>query len=407
MNLFINVVLIVTGIGLTALGFFGKAWNDSKGHRRKSISWHGWASIALFFVAVAFGAWKERRAEVSDAKNAQRADESRKEAVQAQDRLIAAQQQFGHRLTEAQLDVQAARVDEAEAKGALNQLLAQMGHVQHNLDQVTSNAQRQSDASLITAFANSDQQVRQVTIEIPLTAKARVSTSVADSLLPAFTDRKCVELTGVKVTMGTIKNGDPYSFVYPPSHTLASTRYPQDKPEYASRIDDESHSDDKQYITSYMKMIDQSSWNGLLYHAELKLNGADTSAAAFYGALITAGSEPFSISAEFPMTPLVGDSMPMDYKDPWQLKLPSECSGRIRDYFTTAFDHAALTVVLNQKQREVIIFPLKRVVPEPIGGGRGWVVRFRVSGPPFIGADAEMGSLLTDLGTEARSPTKK
>jgi Skp family chaperone for outer membrane proteins len=390
MDVLINVVLLLTATALAVTSFFGKAWDEDKPNGKKRITVHGVVSVGLWLLALGFGITKEVRTKASDIAHRLEEQKSRKDLTDAQERFDKAQ-------AAGQLETRRAELEAAKANGALEELRKQMGQVQHNLNISSDNAARQSAASLITALANSDQKVTRINLDLPFTRYATKSATLADEFLPSFKRKECRDFSGVGIYL-KLDVDRFYQYHFALANTSTEYSVPKGAPSIAAKLFKiPSKGDDHDELEEFNSEIGQSSWNGNIYHSEEKVLRVHQSAAVFISDLTSKDAEPLVLESEWPLpsNALVDDIHKINqlYANSSVRNLPPGCSAQIGEYFGAAFDKAALTLVLDQKQSQVIIFHLKRGAPYRFHDGN-WGLPFTVSGPPIILAEPVLDSLL-------------
>jgi preprotein translocase subunit SecG len=406
---FLGVALLAIGTVATLSAFTGETSKKGSKPFLQRVTQRGWISLFCLLLTLVLGTAKEIATSKEDAKKEQAA----KDAKQISDQ----------RETLAEDAVRAAKKDAEEARKSLADL--------HKIDQLTQdrledakttlndvhgtlNATREyldesSASSLIATLANEGVTVSDVMIALPLTEAAKKSARFRDALLPSFNNRECTDITGLTVSILTNAKS-VVTIYYPPGDDATTHDYLSDPTKKKDEIVDTVESG-KQGIVDLNSFTGQNSANGILYTAIFHLAGQSISAAQLYSVLAKPNAEVFGVASTWPtvfstrMTLNQAETAyPEIYKGSGNLAhlnqgvndgidsktaapYPSECSVRVREYFSHAFDKATLFLFLEQKQNEMISVRLNAESPKQNKGM--WYVPFVATGAPRVQAFGE------------------
>jgi hypothetical protein len=406
MTAFLNIALLVIGTMATLAAFGGKTWRDGPESILERITVRGWVSLMCLVLAFAIGTIKEIRTEREDAISEATAARDKAEAGRKQAEQSLQLAESNARLALASKSLEDLRKIDQITLDRLSDTKTTLDEVRKNLSSTRDDLTQQSAANQVTSLANAGQDVKEILVLLPLTAKARASTKFREALLPSFDLSTCRDLTGVEFRFAT---------------DLASAE------RIAHAADDEAdeHDDFKapvqkadfliasnsgNAVAAAVKSANQSagqrSSNGYLYMAQINTQQHGVSGARMYAALTKPDAKPFAISMSWPtifktrqaytnalrnypeiLKSTSGEPLPsenIELKIAQEHLYPAACSSQVQRYFQTAFDRATLTLVLDQKQNEVITFQLQALPPQLIDGR--WYVQFRVAGSPQLTA---------------------
>lgn len=384
MTTFINVVLLVTSTVLPIVTIFGDNWKKLPGKRRK-LTPHGYATFALMAVALAAGIAKVVDTRISDKKHEDETASARTEAHAAYAQIEASAKKADQKLDEQKAQLIRTQFALARANGGLDETHKEIGRLHTDLNGARDDAKRQSNAAMITALANSDQQVKEIDFDLPFTRLARRPSTLADAFLPPFRNSACAGTISVDVviTIGSeryqlqFKEGDSESKNFPflvPARVADVAVIPQsDYTGYSN-------------LEAFTASLSQRSWNGALFHSEVSPAGTARSASNVLSVLNDTQKAPVLISSNYTDWALHADLAK-------NLPLHKACVSELLSYIEKATDRGALILRLDQKQGEMIVVPLKRGKPSDVGpfGDRGFY--FGVAGAPAVVA-FPMGSVL-------------
>jgi hypothetical protein len=311
------------------------------------------------------------------------------------------------RLTIANKSLEDLRKIDQITQDRLSDTKTTLDEVRKNLSSTREELTQQSAANQVTSLANAGQDVKEMMILLPLTAKARASTKFREAFLPSFDLKACRDLTGIEFQFSTdIANSERIA------HGADDEANEQDDFEEPIQKADflVGSLNPVQGVTEAIKSANQSagqrSSNGYIYTALINTQHHSISAARLYAALTKPGAEPFSFSMSWPTIfktrqayenaqknypdilknassgPLPSKNIELDIAR--QHPYPASCAIQVQRYFQTAFDKAILTLILDQKQNEVITFRLQALPPRLIDGR--WYVLFQVAGSPQLTA---------------------
>ena len=424
MTAFLNIVLLIIGTMATLAAFCGLTCRDGPEPVLERVTARGWISLLCLVLALAVGTIKElitqREEAISEATEArEKAEAGRKQAEQS---LQLAES--NSRLTLANKSLEDLRTIDQITQDRLRDTKTTLDEVRMNLSSTREDLTQQSAANQVTSLANAGQDVKEMMILLPLTAKAHASTKYREAFLPSFDLDACRDLTGIEFQFST--------------DAANSERIAHGADDEANEHDDFEQPIQKtdflvgssspvQGLTEAIKSANQSagqrSSNGFIYTALINTQHHSISAARLYAALTKPGAAPFSISMSWPTlfrtrlsyenalknypdllknasgAPLPNRNIELDIAR--QHPYPAACSSQVQRYFQTAFDKAILTLILDQKQNEVITFRLQALPPRLIDGR--WYVLFRVAGSPQLTAVDD--SYLKNLDIWPTEPT--
>jgi len=407
MTAFFNIVLLVIGTMATLAAFGGLTCRDGPEPILERITVRGWISLMCLVLALAVGAIKEIRTQREDAISEATAAREKAEAGRKQAEQSLQLAESNSRLTLANKSLEDLRKIDQITQDSLSDTRATLDDVRKNLSSTREDLTQQSAANQVTSLANAGQDVKEMMILLPLTAKARASTKFREAFLPSFDLNACRDLTGIEFQFST--------------DAANSERIAHAADDEANEHDDFKEpiqkadflvgsSNPVQGVTEAIKSANQSagqrSSNGYIYTALINTQHHSISAARLYAALTKPEAEPFAISMSWPtlfktrqaydnalkhypdiLENVSGAPLPnenIELKIAQQHPYPAACSSQVQRYFQTAFDKAILTLILEQKQNEVITFKLQALPPRLMDGR--WYVLFQVAGSPQLTA---------------------
>jgi hypothetical protein len=407
MTAFLNIVLLVIGTMATLAAFGGETCREGSEPILERITARGWISLMCLVLALAIGTIKEIRTEredaISEATEArEKAEAGRKQAEQS---LQLAES--NSRLTLANKSLEDLRKIDQITQDRLSDTKTTLDEVRNNLSSTREDLTQQSAANQVTSLADAGQDVKEMMILLPLTAKARASTKFREAFLPSFDIDACRDLTGIEFEFSTDASHSERI-----AHGADDEANEQD--DFADPIQKADFlvgsSNPVQGVTDAIKSANQSagqrSSNGYIYTALINTQNHSISAARLYAALTKPGAAPFSISVLWPTifrtrqayqnalksypdilqnpsgAPLPDKNIALDIAH--QHPYPAGCSNQVQRYFRMAFDKAILTLILEQKQNEVLTFKLQALPPRLIDNR--WYVLFQVAGSPQLTA---------------------
>ncbi len=386
LDIFINVALLLTATGLAALSFFGKPWKDQNAPK-KEVTSHGVLTIVLWCIALTLGITKEVRSKRTSDQQRRDTQKATSETDTAQKKLIEQEHHFEINQLREQLQLQVAESKADKAKAVLDEMRTKVGKVQQDLSSGNDEATRQNTASLITSLAGSDQKVREVIVDLPFTNQVQRSSTFMGALLPGFSRDVCKQYAGIMIAT-SLTSASTYLDYLSSKDTSPLHQFPEQDPGTVAQLYSVGgKGSSRNEIENLNTGLQQSSWNGNLIEEELRLPAGRQSAAAIVSSLTSGTVTPLLLRSQWPAEILYSQyaTTLSPHANLQSFAMPAECSSQIRKHFSAGFDKAALTLVLDQKQNEMIVFPLKVTQPHILPNG-DWVVSFQVNGSLRIGA---------------------
>jgi len=417
MTAFLNLALLVIGTMATLAAFGGKTWRDGPERVLERVTARGWISLMCLVLAFAIGTIKEvmsqREAAISAASAArEKAEAGRKRAEQS---LQLAESNSQLELARKSLE-DLRKIDQI-TQDRLSDTKATLDDVRKNLASTRADLTQQSAANVVTSLANAGQDIKEMLLYMPLTAKARTSGKF-DALLPSFDVSACRDLTGTELRI-SIDSFRYERIVHEAGDQGEEHDYFKESIQKADFIVPLT----QQTANPILHLADQKSSNAYVYAVAINTLHHSVSAAQLYAALTKPRSQPFLISMSWPTLfktrqaydkalktypdilnsassgPLPNENIEPHIPRPY----PVACSSQVQQYFQAAFDKAALILILDQKENETIIFKLKALPPIMVDGR--WSVSFIVSSTPiFVALDESFAKTWLDIWPKEPQP---
>ena len=236
--------------------------------------------------------------------------------------------------------------------------------------------------------------MREVDLFLPFTNNARRTTLYSRAFTPRFSIDECNDLIGISIILNPSLSHE-YSFSYTQRRDQEMKAL-SENPDYPTQIDQMSDNGDGLSIREGINsLLHQSSWNGYTYLAAIRASETEKSASVLLSSLSRPSARPLMIMSAWPDITLgdPSDSPRVREFEKLHKRFPEKCRSEIYSYLSSAFDHAALIISLDQTQNESLLFPLKRL--RPIKGAHGNIyMEFAPSGAPQIFATSEQMTLL-------------
>jgi hypothetical protein len=431
MPIFLSVALLVVGLISTLSAFGGKTWKEGTEPILKRITLRGWISLSCLLLAVSLGVTKEistnRAAAIAkQAAEKQHADELAANAV--------TQASLRGQVDKEEKEVEGLQKLNSEMKKHLEDQGVTLGDVRSNLKDTKRDLSQQNAISLITALANFNLTVSDVTIFLPFRPGVQAST-FRQLLLPPFKEPACADVTGLRVGTRLETGLSDYNWtIILPEDTLKEHRYWWSIGDpFIDRLDQWSDYEDLSNLTTIMgkaarsgKTLQGARKEGMRYGLQYHPIHTPLSVGDLYLNLTTPGGKPLKIASTWP--PWFRDEASykrLKAKYPDLLEgsayrplyptdtitnegpYPQSCSREIEQYFKQVFPYAVLIVSFGQQQNEEMIFTLRPETPilkdSPRKKNDMWSVSYTVDPIPEI----IVGGFDLEFTNEWPEPTKK
>ena len=422
---FVGIALLIVGTTATLAAFGGKTWIEGPEPVLERVTIRGWVSIACLAAALVLGISKQvgdNREKDAAAKAAmqERAEAEREHAKELQ-AAAATEKKLQDQLAIALLQLEHVK--------ALNEAhVSHLADLQDSLKGTRRELSEQTAAGMANVLAQTDQQISRIILALPLTARAHKpgnDKAIRAALLPVFREKSCYDLSSLGIHLADTPDQPSFfaAFHFAGDESEAQSWF-KGRMFVADRLMDDEVVDDPDDVVDLPDAqvdrintsIGQQSSNGAMYLLEMRPAKIRLSAAKFYAEMTRPGIIPMRIELRWPprfknvqeftalrdrypsLLGMMGaEWMQADAEDflvgkdrGWHPPYP--CGSQVLDYFRTAFEKATLTVVLEQSQREAIIFHLRATKPKHTSEGgisERFTLEFAIESAPSIRAGVD------------------